>query len=358
MKVKSPAPDPAVGQAAASQADVARRQVELAEREYADSKARLDEFMPLIRQQIDLSIQEQGKYLERADAQWEDYEKVWRPTELKFAEAAQSYATPGRQEQEAQRAVGDVSQRFDVARQEQRRALEASGNVPTGPQALALENAMRIEQAKAEGGAADTARRAVEDRGLMLLESAARFGRNMPATGLAASGMAGQQGGAVQGAVGQSQAMAMQPGVTASQMYSGAVGSYGAAANTYLGDFEARRRAQADKLGFIGDIIGAGANLAGMSGWFKSSRESKHVGRKVGLEEAVAAVERSPASEWAYKDDPQQTQHIGPMAEDFAAATGRGDGKTISVADMLGLHHAAIAGVAKKVKALEMARKG
>lgn len=50
-----------------------------------------------------------------------------------------------------------------------------------------------------------------------------------------------------------------------------------------------------------------------------------------------------PVHHWSYKDDPGGSRHIGPMAQDFAAAFGVGDNdKYIHVADAIGVALASI----------------
>lgn len=47
-------------------------------------------------------------------------------------------------------------------------------------------------------------------------------------------------------------------------------------------------------------------------------------------------------SQWRYKTEPANAQHIGPMAEEFQAVFGLGDGKHIATVDEIGIALAAI----------------
>jgi hypothetical protein len=40
---------------------------------------------------------------------------------------------------------------------------------------------------------------------------------------------------------------------------------------------------------------------------------------------------------WKYKDDDSETTHLGPMAQDFKKKFGIGDGKTLHLADVMGV---------------------
>lgn len=62
--------------------------------------------------------------------------------------------------------------------------------------------------------------------------------------------------------------------------------------------------------------------------------------------ERLAAL---PITAWTYKADPDHRRYIGPMAQDFRAAFGLGDDKTISTLDSDGVAFAAIQGLNAKV---------
>jgi len=69
------------------------------------------------------------------------------------------------------------------------------------------------------------------------------------------------------------------------------------------------------------------------------------------LLEKLAAL---PISTWNYKKDPPSVRHLGPMAQDFAAAFGLGDSDTtINMVDANGVVMVAIQALYRRVKALE-----
>lgn len=110
--------------------------------------------------------------------------------------------------------------------------------------------------------------------------------------------------------------------------------------------------------GAIGNI-GSAAVLAKFApAALLSTREAKEVLGQVDLDGAAAAILQMPLAAWRYKDgmapegddgDP----HIGPMAEDFQATTGIGDGVTISMVDYLGLLIAGLQGALVRIHDLE-----
>jgi hypothetical protein len=61
-----------------------------------------------------------------------------------------------------------------------------------------------------------------------------------------------------------------------------------------------------------------------------------------------------PISTWRYRWDPDDVRHLGPMAQDFAAAFGLGpDERVIDPTDAQGIALAAIQAVHEKVVVLE-----
>lgn len=351
----APKPDPAIGDAARANSRIARRYYDLARDQYRDQKELTREFSPLFRDMIEQSIADAATSRERANAQWDSYTENFAPLEAELAERARDFDTPERREQAAREASMSVGDEFAATRDERNMDLFSAGVQPGSGKALALDNASRIEEAKAKAGAGNDARNKVEMQGLSLIDNAARFGRNMPSTGIAAATLAGQQTGQGQGQIGGLQGLVAAPATTSAGLLNGAVGANSAAGNLLLGDFNARNAAYGNQMGFLGDIIGAGAGAAGMI--FGSSETVKDMGGAVDGLEASEAVEASPAKEWAYKPglgDGSTKPRMGPTAESLhAAAPEVSDGRQVDGIAMLGLHHAAIGGQAKRLKRIE-----
>jgi hypothetical protein len=95
---------------------------------------------------------------------------------------------------------------------------------------------------------------------------------------------------------------------------------------------------QPDTLLIDGGITADSFNLS-------SSREFKEGFEALSPSDVLATVAALPISRWQYKDDPNATRHIGPMAEDFYAAFGGATDKSISVSDATGVALAAIKGL-------------
>ena len=82
-----------------------------------------------------------------------------------------------------------------------------------------------------------------------------------------------------------------------------------------------------------------------------SDRNAKENFTVVNPREVLAKVASLPVTEWNYKTDSKDVQHIGPMAQDFQAAFGLNgtDDKHISVVDEGGVALAAIQGLNQKL---------
>jgi hypothetical protein len=351
------APDTSgINKAAVDNSAIAGRQQDLAEQQYADQKALLDQYAPLFKEQITKQLTAQDKATSQSDAQWNSYLQNFAPLEQKLAQQAANYDTPARREEAAAAARGEVASNFDALRQQQNDSLAAGNVQPGSGAAMALGNATAIEEAKAKAGAANTARTTVEDKGMAYLDNATRFGRNMPSTGLQTAAFAGQSGNQALGAYGGLQSATAAPATTANGLYGSAVNSNASAGSLY---------GSAAGLKFAGDQaytnsimggIGGGLQAYGM-GMFGSSEKTKKKGKKVGLGDAVKAVEASPSYAWRYKPgmgDGDTKPRMGPMAESLhRAAPTVSDGKQVDAISMIGLHHAAIAGLAHEVRALK-----
>lgn len=363
----APDPDPAIGEAAKANSAIAGRMQDLAERTYDDQQAILREFMPVLRDAITKSAAASDLSTSRSNDAWADYNATWKPVEQKLAAESLAAGSPGRLEQEAQRAGGMAKSQLDQALTENERQLQMAGASPE--KIAALQASARVAGAKGIAGAEYAGRKAQESTSMAYLDNAARFGRNMTSTGLETARLAGAQTGQAQGGVGGLQSAVAAPAASAGGLLGGAVGANNAAGSLYLQQYNAKAQADAADNGIFGDILGAGAGLLGMSksssgmglgsiaGFFSSSEKLKDMGDEVTGDEASAAVERSPSKRWAYKPglgDGSTKQRMGPTAESLAAVAPEvSDGTQVDGIAMLGLHHAAIGGQHARLARIE-----
>ena len=90
-----------------------------------------------------------------------------------------------------------------------------------------------------------------------------------------------------------------------------------------------------------------------------SDRNAKENFEPVDNQAVLAKVAALPVTQWNYKTDQADVQHIGPMAQDFQAAfkLAGTDDKHISVVDEGGVALAAIQGLNQKLEAENAALK-
>jgi len=95
--------------------------------------------------------------------------------------------------------------------------------------------------------------------------------------------------------------------------------------------------------------------LAGMAGGLMMFSSKKAKEDIEPADDALEATRDMPAKKWKYRKITglDQDQHTGPMAEDYQAATGHGDGKMIDVGDLAGVTLAAVQQLDRKVRRLE-----
>jgi hypothetical protein len=256
---------------------------------------------------------------------------VFKPIEDQFVQKAANWDTPWRRTERRQSAEADVLAGISGAEQAEQRRLAAMGVRPDSGRSLAIGNANNVREGLARAGARNLSDRAVEQEGLQMEQAAINLGKGYAVNPATSIGMSGNMvGSGFQGAMqGQNQMVSALQGQQDYQMQA----------------WNAQQGAAASMWGGIGSVLGL----------FMSSKDYK-TDRKAPDESPLDQVKSMPVQEYRYKEgiaDGGAEQHVGPMAEDFQAATGKGDGRTINVQDMLGTTMGAVQELAGKVEQLE-----
>ena len=230
----------------------------------------------------------------------------------------------------------------------------AMGIDPRSGRAAGVQATNDMGIALAEAGAANNARNMVRDKGLALQADTVNLGRGLPANAAAgAAGSVSASGTALAGTQAtNAQAMAA-PGIV-SQGFSGQMQGYagmGSTLNQQFGiqsqNWRTEQEMRARGAAGIGQAIGA------IGGLFLSDENKKHDIEELPEGAALDAVEQMPVSEWTYdQGQGDGGRHVGPMAQDFAASTGKGDGKSIAVQDAIGITIGAVKDLNAKVDEL------
>lgn len=269
------------------------------------------------------------------------YKTTFQPLEDQYIADARAAADPATISQNAAsrstEAAADVRQQFAIQRAADGRRMMSMGVSPDSGRYAAGSRAMSNAEALATAGASNVARRQSvlqdEAKAEGMRANAINLGKGLAVNPGTSMGLSNSAGGAG---------------------FQGAMSGYGQQASIMNQDYQNRLQAwNANNQSMMGLFGGLGA-LAGA--FIPSSKDYK--GDKKPAKGNLAAVRKMPVETWKYKEgiaDEGAARHIGPYAEDFKAATGAGDGKSIPVQDMMGLTLGAIRELDAKVSRMERA---
>jgi hypothetical protein len=305
MGKSTPKPDPQIGQAALKSAEMGEK------------------YLSWMQSQADITNA-------WAEEDRDRFQTTFQPLEDQMIADAQSYASPERKAMAAGEAVADVRQQSALGRQQQQRQMSAMGVSPASGRFEGEARRGNTAEALAAAGAGNMARRQVEMQGDAKMAGVVNMGRGMavnPATSMGMSNQAGSSG------------------------FSGAMQGYNQQGGLLLGQHNAQMQAwnaQNQMMGGIGQGIGM------LTGAFMSSEKTKTKKKKsMGVLDAVKGMR---VEEWEYKagmGDGGGRKHVGPYAEEFAAKTGLGNGREISVIDAVGVNMGATKELAAQVDKLQ-----
>lgn len=353
-KSSGPSSDPRVGEAALQQAATGQQLADLGQQQFDLSREQTQKFAPIYEQLLNQTLAESQKNAGRADAQWDQYLKVFQPLENKFAAEAANYATPAEQNRREALAAATVGQQFDATQGQMARNMARMGVSPTSSLGTQAATDLANSEALAKAGAVNQERNNTKTMGLNLLQQAAALGRGQTSTGLAASNQAVQGAGAGSNILGSQTQQGLAGAQAAGSLISAGGSQMGAAANTLLNQWTTQvNAAQSADAGF-GGLLGTLGGAA-ISKW--SSKTLKEGGKPVDDDAALAGLEKVPVESWKYKDGVDDGgRHEGPYAEDMHAQFGdevAPGGVQLDMVSVSGKHHAAIRALAKRVRRLE-----
>ncbi len=266
---------------------------------------------------------------------------VFRPVEDAYI-AANRDAVPDYEgvERDVRSAQADVRQQFSIADDTRRRQMARMGVDPDSGRYQDAGRKSDLTMALAHAGVSnatrlrgrDMAEAEAEQQQLNVINMGKGLAVN-PATSLGLSNNAGQAG------------------------FSGAMRGYGQQGQLLNADYRNRMAGWEAEQSSNNSLFSGLGSIAGyaMSTGMLSSKDYKE-GRKP-ARDVLEALHEMPVDTYRYKDgiaDGGAQQHVGPMAEDFHAATGKGDGRTIPMQDMVGMLTGAVQELDKKVDALSM----
>lgn len=255
----------------------------------------------------------------------------FRPLQDAYIAEAQGWDSAARKGQQAAEAIGDVRQQERIAGQTRIRQAMAMGVNPNSGRFNSASAKAGLDGALASVGAGNLARRRVEAEAESKRANSINMGAGLavnPATSIGLS-----NGAMTSGA-------------------NGAMAGYGQQGSLLNTQYQQQLQSwQAGQQGLMGVAGGAGAILGMLS-----SKDAKTDKRKLPDGAALGAIRDMPVEQWRYKDGMGDGgEHIGPYAEDFAKATGQGDGKSIDIISAIGVTMGAIRDLDKKVDSMARA---
>lgn len=347
----APAPDPQIGQAALMQAKTGEQWLAFAKDAFAVSTERQAELDALTKQVTDLQLGLANDQLETSRQDRQRYEEKFRPIEDEFVEEATNYGSEERQASAAAEAKADVQTAASQAKSQAQREASAMGLNPNSGRFASLDRATEMGTALATAGAQNAARQQVRDKGLALKADVVNLGRGLPTMSAQAASLGLSAGSS---AIGLNQGTNAQYLASTDIMgsgFKGQMGGYAGQAATlnqqYSSQIDAWKAEQQIK---SANAAGIGEAIGGIAGLFFSDEDLKTDKTELPEGTALNAVMEMPVEEWTYKPGvADEGRHIGPYAQDFVEATGKGDGRTIAAQDAIGVTMAAVQDLNAKV---------
>lgn len=357
----APSPDPNIGIAALKQAELGEDWLKIAKEQFAVANKRQTEqdkiANQVTKQQLDASKQAQGWATEDR----ERYKTVFQPMQDEFIDTAKNWDSAERQNKLAAEAKADVMTNAAQQRQATQRQQAAMGVSPTSGRFAGVDRAGEQATALTAAGAQNMSRNQVRKEGVAMRADAVNMGNGLAVNPASSLGLGVSSGSAAMGTTSANNAQAAGNSAILQNGYNTAMNGYANQASilnqqygNQLNAWNAQQQASASATGGLFSGLGSLAGMGTMA-YMMSSKDVKE--DKAPVDGALDAVESMPVEEWKYKDGVADGgRHIGPYAEDFQRATGKGDGKSIPVVDAVGVTMKAVQELSAKVDKIAAGR--
>lgn len=354
----SDAPDMSgVNAAAAANAEIAKETLAWYKQQYADQTPAREAATKVALEVADQQLGSMRQNDAISKDYWDYQKDTFRPLETGIVADAENYDTTARRDEKAAGAVADVGMQAEMARQAQTRTMQRMGVNPGSGKMLAMQSQMGLSEAAAKAGAANQARDSVELQGYARKMDAANLGRGLASSQATSAGVALNAGNSANANIGTPLTQANQAAATMGQGFSTAISGNNSAGSLYAQSAQIGSQ-DSGLMGALGGIAGqfagssaGSAMLAGLS-----DKNAKKGVKPMSDEKALKAIEKTPVSEWTYKEGRGDGgTHTGPMAQEVnknmgdKAAPG---GKVLDLVTMNGVTMAGMAALARKVDKL------
>lgn len=337
----------AVRDAAASSTAISNRMLDMAGEQWEFGKNLISEYQPLYKRLIEADVGMAEDARARSNAQWTDYDQIFRPIEKRFAQESMTYDSPEEIARREGLAAGTVQTQFDAARDQTGRNMAAMGLSPDSGRSMQTGIDQGNMLALAKAGAVNKERNDTVLQGMSMRQAAANFGRNMPNTSIAQNqaALAGNTAASnTMGAATAQPGVALQPGTALAQ---GALSANNSAGSLNFGLLQNQQQTAANRASSLGSVLGLG-----LGQWTSDERSKKNV-EDVSDADALAGIRMAPVKEWDYKPgEGDGGHHVGAMAQDLHAGMGgevAPGGTQVDAISYVGKLHAGLRALDKKV---------
>lgn len=350
-----PQPSPKIGQAADQVTDLGKKWLDFSKDQFALSQGRQSELDALIKQVTDRQLGAANQAADWAAQDRAHYDTTFKPLEDKFLDTVANYDSPEHQAEAAAAAKADVTTAATQARDQAQRQAFGLGIRPDSGRFAGIDRAGELGTALAVAGAQNGARQTVRDKALDLQAQGINLGQQTKAGALSEANLGLSAGSSAASIASNNKSLADSATSIMDQGFNGAIGGISGGANIYsnlygqaLSAYKTAADEQNANLSGILGAIGTGAGL------ILSTKKAKKAKKPVKDGAALKAVDAMPVEQWDYKPGMGDGgSHVGPYAEDFKAATGKGDGSTIPVQDAIGVTMRAVQDLSRKVASIE-----
>ena len=260
----SPAPDPAIGQAAMENVQLGKDWLAFAKDQFAQGNERQETTDELNTRVINQQLSSQDDAIRIAKADRARTEKTFQPIEDSFVKTAQEFDTPEKQAAAAAAAKADVLSNTTIQQQGLQRQMASMGVNPDSGRFQGIARANDTNTALAAAGAQNNARTMIRDKGLALKSDAINVGKGLPSSTISAYGLGTNTGNsAVSNNASGNQNFYANQGIMG-QGYAGAVGANNSAGNilgnlygNQLSAWQAQQQANATSSAGVGQLVGS-----------------------------------------------------------------------------------------------------
>jgi hypothetical protein len=276
---------------------------------------------------------------------------VFQPLQDELISTASTWDSKERQDKMASEARADVINNAAAQAGQRGRAMASMGVSPASGRYAGVERSADTATALATAGAENNARNTIRKEAVALKGDAVNMGNGLPSSAASSLGLGVNAGSTAVGTTAAGNAGYTQSLGVLKDGYGTAMSGYGQQASILNGLYSNQLSAWQAKQQSAGGMFNALGSVAGAA-IMASSKDYKM--DKAPAKDVLGAVREMPVESWTYKPGiADEGRHIGPYAEDFQAATGKGDGKTIPIVDAIGISLGAIQELDRKLTRME-----